>query len=225
LLIGDHLREAVMGWGCWIMTGYELGRSRLGRLAVMAAVLTLAGAAQAAQSGPKPEYPTRKARDRGLRRPSPRRQAGRRTGRGRGRPTGREARKKSIEIGSQPARDVGAIQAGNPADPEKALGDPYSLKGLKTCAQLSTEVRKPQRGAGRRLRHRQRGPKENRAGKLAEAGGKTIINSIIPFRSLVREVTGAAPADRHMNAVVDAGLARRGFLRGVHYKQKCRTTF
>jgi len=62
-------------------------------------------------------------------------------------------------------------------------------------------------------------------GKLAEAGGKTVINTIIPFRSIVRELTGAAPADRRMNAAVDAGLARRGFLRGVHAKQKCRTPF
>jgi hypothetical protein len=66
---------------------------------------------------------------------------------------------------------------------------------------------------------------ENRAGKLAEAGGKTIINSIIPFRGLVREVTGAAPNDRRMNAAVDAGLARRGFLRGVHLRQGCKTRF
>jgi hypothetical protein len=67
--------------------------------------------------------------------------------------------------------------------------------------------------------------KENRAGKLAEAGGKTVINSIIPFRSLVREVTGAAPADRRLNAALDAGYARRGFLRGVHARQGCKTTF
>jgi hypothetical protein len=67
--------------------------------------------------------------------------------------------------------------------------------------------------------------KENRAGKLAEAGGKTVINSIIPFRSLVREVTGAAPADRRLNAALDAGYARRGFLRGVHANRGCKTTF
>ncbi len=51
--------------------------------------------------------------------------------------------------------------------------------------------------------------KENRAGKLAEAGGKAVINSIIPFRSLLREVTGAAPADRRLNAALDASYARR----------------
>jgi hypothetical protein len=65
--------------------------------------------------------------------------------------------------------------------------------------------------------------KESRAGKLAEAGGKTVVNSIIPLRGLLREVTGAAPADRRMDAAVDAGSARRGFLRGVEAKQGCKT--
>jgi hypothetical protein len=67
--------------------------------------------------------------------------------------------------------------------------------------------------------------KENRGAKLAEAGGKTVINSLIPFRQLVREISGAAPAQRSLNAAVDAGLARRGFLRGVHLRQRCRTPF
>ena len=56
---------------------------------------------------------------------------------------------------------------------------------------------------------------ENRASKIAEAGGKTIVNSLIPFRGLVREVSGAAPAQRRLNAAIDAGYARRGFLRGL----------
>jgi hypothetical protein len=107
---------------------------------------------------------------------------------------------------------------------EKAFNDPYNIKGMKTCAALANEVKAlnavlgPDYVVGNEY-------SENRKGKLVEAGGKTIINSIIPFRGLVREVTGAAPADRHMNAVVDAGLARRGFLRGVHLKQGCKTRF
>jgi hypothetical protein len=106
----------------------------------------------------------------------------------------------------------------------KAQNDPYSLKGLKTCKQLAAEVTDlnvvlgPDYVVGNEV-------KENRAGKLAEAGGKTVINTIIPFRGLVREITGAAPADRRLNAALDAGYARRGFLRGVHSKQGCRTTF
>lgn len=135
-----------------------------------------------------------------------------------------EAKKKAVDIGSQPARDVGMSKREIPPILEKAFADPYSLKGLKSCASLAKEVRDlnavlgPDYAVANEYQ-------ENRAGKLAEAGGKAIINSIIPFRGLVREVTGAAPADRHMNAAVDAGLARRGFLRGVHLKQGCKTRF
>lgn len=135
-----------------------------------------------------------------------------------------DTRKRALEIGSQPARDVGMSKRDVPAILQKAYDHPYSLDGLKTCKALAAEVT---------LLNKELGPdyvvgneyKESRAGKLAEAGGKTIINSIIPFRGLVREVTGAAPADRQMNAAIDAGLARRGFLRGVHLKQGCKTKF
>jgi len=135
-----------------------------------------------------------------------------------------EAKKKAVDIGSQPVRDVGMSKREIPPILEKAFNDPYSLKGLKSCKALAGEVTNLNAvlGADYSVGNEYT---ENRAGKLAEAGGKTIINSIIPFRGLVREVTGAAPADRHMNAAVDAGLARRGFLRGVHLKQGCKTKF
>ena len=141
-------------------------------------------------------------------------------------PSGRwgEAGKKAVDIGTQPVRDVGLSKRDIPPVLAKAFDDPSSLKGLQSCQALAGEVRAlnavlgPDYVVGAEYA-------ENRAGKLAEAGGKTIINSIIPFRGLVREVTGAAPADRQMNAAVDAGLARRGFLRGVHLKQGCKTRF
>ena len=137
---------------------------------------------------------------------------------------GTEVRKKSVEIGTQPVRDVGVMKREIPPILVKARQDPYSLKGLRTCKQLAGEIADlnavlgPDYVVGNEV-------KENRAGKLAEAGGKTVVNTIIPFRGLVRELTGAAPADRRLNAALDAGYARRGFLRGVHAKQGCRTTF
>lgn len=133
-------------------------------------------------------------------------------------------RKKAGDIVAQPVRDVGVDKPDIPPVLVEAVKDPYSLKGLKTCRQYSAaltalnEALGPDFAAG--------GPaKENRGAKLAEAGGKTVVNSLIPFRQLVREISGAAPAQRNLNAAVDAGLARRGFLRGVHLRQGCRTPF
>jgi hypothetical protein len=199
------------------MTRSDLGRTRARRLAVIAALVALAGAAHAQT---KPEYPIRK--DEKPVTPPASSTTPDKPEQGESWTT--EARKKSVEIGTQPVRDVGVMKRQIPPILEKAQQEPYSLKGLKTCKQLASEVTElntvlgPDYKVGNEL-------KENKAGKLAEAGGKTVVNAIIPFRGLVRELTGAAPADRRLNAALDAGYARRGFLRGVHAKQKCRTTF
>jgi hypothetical protein len=124
-------------------------------------------------------------------------------------------------IAAQPVHDVDASRTKIPPVLEAASADPYSLVGARTCAQITrniaelTDALGPdfESGAAR---------KENKAGKLAEAGGKTIVNAIIPFRGLVRELSGAAPAQRRLNDAVDAGLARRGFLRGLQNARRCR---
>lgn len=132
-----------------------------------------------------------------------------------------ETGKRAGEIATQPVRDVGAQKIEIPAPIQQAAAAPYSLKGLKSCTQLNraifelNDVLGPDYDGAVAVR-------ENKAGKLAEAGGKTIVNTIIPFRGLVREISGAAPAERRLNAAIRAGFARRGFLRGVATARKCR---
>ncbi|MDG2520708.1 hypothetical protein P7B02_04065 [Caulobacter segnis] len=110
-----------------------------------------------------------------------------------------------------------------PAALQRALDAPYSLEGLDSCDAAHAEraaldeVLGPDIGGAQALR-------ESRAAKLAQAGGRTLVNSIIPFRGLIREISGAAPADRRMEVLVDAGHARRGFLRGVEAKLHCDVT-
>lgn len=131
-----------------------------------------------------------------------------------------DTRRTAGTIVTQPARDIGASKTEIPPLLLKAADDPYSLSGLKSCQQIAAgigalnDVLGPDFGSHKAY-------KENRAGKLAEEGGKTVINSFIPFRGLVREVTGAAPAERRYNAAVAAGYARRGFLRGVARGRGC----
>jgi len=128
--------------------------------------------------------------------------------------------KRGGEIVSQPARDVGAAPTKIPPVLLAAHDDPYGLAGLGSCRKLRQEIHELSDALGPDFTIRTE-KKENRAGKLAEAGGKTIVNAFIPFRGLVREISGAAPAQRRLNAAIDAGFARRGFLRGVAYSRKC----
>lgn len=136
-----------------------------------------------------------------------------------------ETGKRAGEIVTQPARDIGVAKKEIPPALETAGADPYDLKGLKTCKQLAHAVTELNKALGPDFATSTEKKKENRAGKLAEAGGQTIVNSFIPFRGLVREITGAAPAQRRLNAAIDAGYARRGFLRGVHHTRGCKTRF
>lgn len=129
--------------------------------------------------------------------------------------------KRAGEIATQPVRDVGVDKKQIPPALVAAGENAYGLAGLKSCTQIRTAIGEltaalgPDFGTGTQTA-------ENRAGKIAEAGGQTVVNSIIPFRGLVREITGAAPADRRMNAALDAGYARRGFLRGVYQTRGCK---
>ncbi|MGG2005328.1 hypothetical protein [Novosphingobium resinovorum] len=49
-----------------------------------------------------------------------------------------------------------------------------------------------------------------------------MVASFIPFRGLIREVSGANAQDRKVNAAIQAGLTRRGFLKGVGSAKGCR---
>lgn len=128
------------------------------------------------------------------------------------------------KIVAQPAHDVGVAKTEIPPLLAKAAENPYSVEGLANCAQLMAAIKQLNDALGPDFTTaRQR--RESRAGKIAEAGGRSIVNGLIPFRGVVREITGAAPAQRRLNAAIDAGYARRGFLRGLHYARRCRSDF
>jgi len=133
-----------------------------------------------------------------------------------------EKRKETIDdtkdVVSQPAKDVGIAKNKIPPSLVEASNAPYSLAGLKTCRQIADAVRVldaalgPDYSAG--------GP--NNKVSVGKAAGGAVVNSLIPFRGVVREVSGAAAADRRLLAATQAGFARRGFLRGVHQTRGCR---
>jgi hypothetical protein len=124
------------------------------------------------------------------------------------------------DIAMQPAKDIGVKKTSIPPVLAAAEVSPYSLADASNCTQMAQALSDLDEVLGADYTV-ERLPEENRAGKIAEAGGRAVVNSIIPFRGIVREVTGAAAADRAMASAVDAGIARRGFLRGLSTAQGC----
>ena len=122
------------------------------------------------------------------------------------------------EVATQPARDVGLDKKDVPAVLAEAADDPYSLEQARTCAQITNAVRALNVELGPDF-----GEEPGKKPSLLKAGSAAVVNTLIPFRGIVREVSGAASADRRLAAATQAGIARRGFLRGVYTARSCRT--
>lgn len=122
------------------------------------------------------------------------------------------------QIVSQPVRDVGIEKTKVPPLLASIGDDPYAMRGAGTCRQIGSSVAALNDVLGPDYTGTAAPQKRN----VVKAGGAAVVNSLIPFRGLVREVSGAGPAERRLNAAIDAGLARRGFLRGLQRAKGCR---
>ena len=128
---------------------------------------------------------------------------------------------KAGNIATQPARDIGIDKEQIPAVLLKAVENPYAPPPSRSCAGLKASLGELNAVLGEDFTVGAKA-NEGRTGRIAEAVGKTIVNSIIPFRGLVREISGAAPAERRLQAAVTAGIARRGYLRGQAAAKGCK---
>ena len=125
------------------------------------------------------------------------------------------------QIVTQPARDVGAQKTKIPPILVRAGDAPYSTAGMARCPAIAREIAALGRELGPDYGE-YLGEAPDKTEQAAAVGGKVVVNSLIPFRSVVREISGAAPAERRLQAAVEAGLARRGFLRGLQQAKRCR---
>ena len=116
-----------------------------------------------------------------------------------------------------PVDDLNLRKAAIPPLLIDAIDHPYSLQGLRQCSQLVTAVEELNGLLGKDLDLPQ------------ESGNRLTVNdvadfaasSLIPFRGLIREVTGANGRQRQMQEAVLAGFARRSFLKGVGEMRGC----
>lgn len=128
--------------------------------------------------------------------------------------------KKAGEIVSQPVKDVGITRTEIPDVLTRAVSQPYAPAG-RGCQPVVAAIAELNEALGPDFGTDSK-ENEDKFGQLAAAGGAAVVNSLIPLRGLVREVSGAGPAQRRLDAAVNAGLARRGYLRGLAVSRGCK---
>jgi hypothetical protein len=100
--------------------------------------------------------------------------------------------------------------------------EPYSLSGLRRCSAIIAEINQLNEVLGPDVNERVDKSRAKKREQTAARVAGSAVRSIIPFSSIVGEVTGANAERRRYNEAVYAGTVRRGFLKGVGLQKGCK---
>ena len=125
------------------------------------------------------------------------------------------------DVITKPLADVNLKKREMPPELIAIRDHPYAADSLTTCAAISTEIAKLNDALGPdfdEVEVDEEGRK--RKEDVANAAGG-LVSSLIPFRSLIREISGAGRADRDYREALYAGVVRRGYLKGLGQARNC----
>lgn len=123
--------------------------------------------------------------------------------------------RESLNPLARPLRDVGVVRERVPEPLANAASSPYAMPasadGRPNCAAINTEIAALDGalGADLDLRLRQR----DGVGSMVAGAIRSAID--VPYRNVVRRLSGAERREREMRDAIQAGMVRRAFLRGI----------
>ncbi len=98
-----------------------------------------------------------------------------------------------------------------------AARDPYASDGLTTCNAIVAEIALLDRALGADFDIADTEERRISRGRIAQS----VVGSFIPFRGIVREVSGANARRNEVNMAITSGMVRRGFLKGLGQQRGC----
>ena len=128
-----------------------------------------------------------------------------------------DQRPNARDVVTMPLTDLNLRKGEIPPLLQRAVELPYNLDGLSTCSALIAEVERFDIMLGDDFDL----PEIEAGGMSAGSVGKMAVSSLIPFRGLIREVSGARKEQQKLETAIRAGLTRRGFLKGVGTERGC----
>ncbi len=127
------------------------------------------------------------------------------------------------DAASAPLQDLNLQKTEIPEVLIQARGAPYGRASLRRCADISAEVARLDEALGPDLDQPQAGPAaDEQAADLALDAVRDTATDLIPFRSWVRRLSGAAQHSREVQESIKAGLVRRAYLKGMGQQRGCR---
>lgn len=126
----------------------------------------------------------------------------------------------AVDAVTQPLSDFNLRSKDIPLILQIAQAAPYDLESIDGCLSLDAEIARLEEVLGPDAD----GPagKEGLVNKGLQLGGN-VLGGFIPFRGLIRQISGANAARAKWEAAIYAGVARRSFLKGYAKGVKCPT--
>ena len=121
------------------------------------------------------------------------------------------------DVASTPMTDLGLKKGEIPKLLLDAQERPYELDSGTSCTKLMDEVEALDALLGHDADIDAAANRGLQAGRVAQS----VVGAFIPFRGVIREVSGASAQDRKLRSAINAGNARRGFLKGMGLTRGC----
>lgn len=123
----------------------------------------------------------------------------------------------AVDVVTTPMSDLNIRKGEIPQILIEAQGAPYSLRGMKRCNQIAAEVTRFDAALGDDIDIAQNRSRRISAGKMAQS----VVGGFIPFRGIIREISGANEHERRVQTAIYAGSVRRSFLKGIGQQRGC----
>ena len=124
----------------------------------------------------------------------------------------------AADVAATPVNDLNLRRMEIPPLLLAAQERPYDLAGLKRCGQIASAIGELDAVLGDDLDLPQDGKDGPKPGRIAQS----IVGKFIPFRGVIRELSGANAHQRRIDDAIEAGMARRAFLKGYGQARGCR---
>lgn len=97
------------------------------------------------------------------------------------------------------------------------MSAPYASDGLDTCPAIESGIADLDAALGPDMDVALNENDRLSTGRME----KSVVASFIPFRGILREISGAADQERILRAAIYGGAVRRGFLKGLGQQKDC----
>ncbi len=121
------------------------------------------------------------------------------------------------DVAMTPLNDLNLSKDEIPAILIAAVSGPYASEGLETCPAIESAIADLDAALGPDLDVALNQNDRLSTGRMA----KSVVASFIPFRGILRELSGAADQERTLRAAIYGGAVRRGFLKGLGQQKGC----